>query len=119
MRKKLLPILLTALIPLSACVTREQVEADIWANDQIPEALCAPDSDLWNYGIARVVECKRLDRKIPQQNEWWNLYCEGKPEDQTFEQFIPYCDPVMQEYLSMHREDATKWLDKLTRPKPR
>ena len=106
MKKSLL--ILMAILPLSACVTREKVEADIFLNDKIPESLCPVDSNLWHYGIARVVLCK---------NKPESEFCQNGEE--SFEQFIPYCDPVIEQYLSMHREDAVKWLDKLTTPKPR
>lgn len=89
---------------LSACVSRQEVEMDIWINEQIPAAFCTPE--LQRYGIYRVVLCKNKPEATNCQNG-----------EESYEEFIPYCSPTVGEYLSMHREDAEKWLEKLTRPR--
>jgi hypothetical protein len=52
------------------------------------------------------------------------VLCKNRPDSQqcqngeeSFEEFIPYCDKAVDEYLAMHREDANRWLEKLTRPR--
>lgn len=90
---------------LSGCVTRAEVEMDIFIAERVPESVCNQAPQINNYGIYRVILCKnRPDSQFCQNGE------------ESFEEFIPYCDPAMNEYLSMHREDANKWLEKLTRP---
>jgi len=96
--------ILAILLFLSACVTRQDVEMDIWVAEQIPTEHCT--GEVWKRGIFRVVSCK---------NKPDHPLCVGGRE--SYEEFIPYCHPAMNEYLSMHREDANKWLEKLTKPR--
>jgi hypothetical protein len=90
---------------LGGCTTREQVQADIFKLERVPESICNQSPQLWDYGIFRVVLCKNKPEAIP---------CKDGAE--TFEEFIPYCDKASQDYLGMHQDDANKWLSKLTRP---
>lgn len=98
--------LLLLLLSLSSCVTRQEVQADIWIVERVPESICNQVPELWNYGINRVVLCK---------NRPTSQFCQhGEP---SFEEFIPYCDKAVSEYLAMHHLDTEKWLNQLTRPK--
>jgi hypothetical protein len=91
---------------LSGCVSRSEVEMDIFIAERVPESVCNQAPQLWDYGIYRVVLCK---------NRPDSQHCQNGEE--SFEEFIPYCDKALDEYLAMHREDANRWLEKLTRPR--
>jgi hypothetical protein len=106
-----LPIALILLggLSLGSCVSRVDVEADVWATERLPQELCDRVPDLNKYGIFRVVQCK-LVPKHPR--------CAVENPPLEFEEFIPYCSDTADKHVTMHEEDFNKWMDKLTRPKP-
>lgn len=97
--KKLLLLLL-----LSACVTRQQVEAELWMNDGIPKYICDQKPELYNFGIYRVVPCR------PEV-----LDCQhGEP---SYQEYLPYCSNRIKEFMSADRRNVIDWLAQLTRPR--
>lgn len=117
-RDRKLPLVFLALLSLSSCVSREEVEADIWKNESIPAEICEREPELKKLGIFRVVECRNVPdhpRCQPCPTDPVDPNCQGTPD--SFEEFISYCHWVMDSYLSMHEDDALKWLEKLTKPK--
>lgn len=115
-RKTLLLVFISFLL-VSSCVSRTEVEADTWLTERLPEELCERVPEIKQYGIFRVIECKRLDQKDPEDFERWKRNCEGQSPEHTYEEFIPYCSKTAGEHVTMHREDFNKWMEKLTKPK--
>lgn len=91
---------------LMGCVTREQVQADIYLNSGIPADLCAKYPELKRFGMYRIVTCSsKPDSTACQHGE------------KTFRQTRPYCAGSTPEYLSMWQQDVEKYLGELNKPK--
>ena len=86
------------MVTLNSCVSRKQVEADLWSHEQLPAALCDRVPELWNYGIFRVVEC-RPGSTVP----------ECLRGDKTYQEYKPYCDKAIKNTVAMTKADLEKW----------
>jgi len=93
---------------LFSCVTRVDVEADVWQTERIPQSLCDQVREINDFGIFRVVKCA-LVPKHPR--------CAVENPPVEFEEFIPYCSPTADKHVSMHEDDFNKWMDILTKPR--
>lgn len=94
------------LLFIMGCVTREQVQADIYLNSGIPADVCARYPEIKKYGMYRIVACSaKPDSTACQHGE------------QKFKQTRPYCSDSIREYSSMWDQDIEKWLGKATQPK--
>lgn len=98
--------LLIAFLLVSGCVTRQQIEADVYQNDGIPASVCAKYPEIRNYGMYRVVACTSK----PQSKQ-----CQHG--EKAFEELRPYCGASSRNYLSMLNSDVEKWLNELNKPK--
>ena len=79
------------------------IQADIWVNDRLPSRLCQSVPELWNFGVARRVDCSHPSAER-------SLCGDGV---QTYDEFVPYCDPAMRTFASMRDTDRKKWFDAL------
>lgn len=84
---------------------QEKIDADIYLMEPIDPALCAQHPGLWDFGIYRTVECTDSARE--------RGLCPG--DEETYEEFLPYCNPEIEKYLSMHKDDKAKWIELLTK----
>jgi hypothetical protein len=82
------------MITLTSCkITREEIDAVLWTHTkQIPKELCDANPQLWKHGLRR-----KLNNG---QNE-----------------FVPYCAPEIELYLSVYSDDLNRILDE-NLPKP-
>lgn len=97
---------LLGLFLLIGCVSRQDVESDIYQNDGIPSSVCAAYPAVKKYGMFRVVSCKSKPGSAQCQHG-----------ETKFEEFRPYCSSRTKEYLSILNTDAEKWLSEFTKPK--
>lgn len=86
------------IVSLSGCITRKEIEANIWLNNGLDVSLCGQSKatskhpELWDYGVYR-----KLDS--------------GKFE------LVPYCardemgKPYITDFVSVHKEDLRRILD--------
>lgn len=79
---------------------REAVDADIWLMDHVPSCV-----GIENAGIYRKVKCYEQD------------VFEGRCNagDEFYEEFLPYCDRNIENYIAMHKDDFRKWSEFLVR----
>jgi hypothetical protein len=91
------------LLALTACVTRPQVEAELYQNDGIPAAVCDQNPILKGYGVYRVVPCP-------------NLQVHGCENGETgYQEVIPYCSQRIKTMLSADQVRVVEWLNQLTK----
>jgi len=94
------------LLLLSACVTRQEIEGQLWSFDQIPQEICLAYPQLQREGVYRVVSCK----------EFYNeRQCSGGQKD--YELAIPYCSSRIKRMRAAEDVYVQQWLNKLGRPK--
>lgn len=108
---------------LSGCITRKQIDANMFKHDALSAELCgaAPENfhdtcavdggtnpnNPWCFGINRTVECRYIpDRPI----------CQGKPPGAKFQQYQPYCDTRIKNYLGIFGDDYIDIVEKYTKP---
>lgn len=65
----------------------------------IDAALCRKHPELQNFGVYRVIDCK-WKPEAPG--------CNGRLGE--YEEFIPYCHPVVGKHQSMNDQDVKKWM---------
>lgn len=99
--KRILPLLL-----LTACVTRQQVEGNLWNMDRLPENVCKQYPFLQQYGAFRVVSCKGQE-SLPE--------CQGGVP--SYEEVISVCTDRFSRMLSADGVVVEKWLRQLGRPR--
>ena len=103
MFNKVSQILLLGVL-VQACVTRQQVESEIYMNDGLPLELCERVPELRQYGIYRVVKC-----------------VDSRPEcshgEEFYDELLPYCSLRIKEFLSADRVQVEKWLNEISKPK--
>lgn len=103
MNKTLLLIIAVGI--LSGCVSRQEVEGNLWLSDRIPQSLCDKNPQLKSLGVYRVVKC--TNRKV--------VGCEnGEPD---YEEVISYCAKRIEQFINAERVYVEKWLKALGRPK--
>lgn len=93
-------------ILLCSCVSRETIQAELWMHEAIPEPICQNNPSLKDYGIFRKIKCTKNSKP--------ELCPPGKL---TYEEYIPYCSPVIKNYSSANNEKIGEWLKQLTSPK--
>lgn len=98
--------LFLSLVILGACVTRQEVQGDIFKNDGIPASICSKYPEVKKYGIYRVVLCSSKPSSPQCQHG-----------EVKFEEFRPYCSSSIKEYLGVWIPDAERWLGDITVPK--
>lgn len=91
------------LILLVGCVSKKDIEANLWQIDQIPPELCTPE--IQNFGIFRVIDC------TPEIED-----C--KHGEKTYQEYIPFCSARMKEFLAADKIKVAEWLREITRPRP-
>lgn len=101
---KLSSILL--LLFFAGCVTRKQVEGQLWFHDQLPSSLCKQYPFLGQYGISRVLSCK----EFPDKDR-----CSEGEED--YEIVLPYCSKRITEFNAAEIKYVKEWLKALGKPK--
>jgi hypothetical protein len=95
------------LLLFTGCVSRQEVEGNIWNMDRIPESLCKQYPFLRQYGAFREISCKGLDiKKYPE--------CEGAD---SFDETIPYCSNRGGMMKAADGKVVEAWLKKLGKPK--
>lgn len=90
---------------IPACVTRQEVQADLYLNSGIPAAVCAQYPAIQRYGMYRLVACSSKPT---------SAYCQHG--EKQFRQTRPYCSPSATSYLSILNSDAEALLNKATTP---
>jgi hypothetical protein len=74
------------LVTVTACASaQEKINSDVWLMEQMPK--CSEDQA--RFGIYRVVD--------------------------KHEEFVPYCDPAISNYIVIHKEDFKNWVRLLTK----
>jgi len=96
---------LSILILLTSCVSRQEVEGNIWNMDRIPESLCKQYPFLRQYGAFRVISCK--GSKVAE--------CDGGVD--SYDEVIPYCSNRASLMKAADGVVVEKWLKKLGSPK--
>lgn len=80
----------------------KQVDADVWAHDQLPPEICEQHPELKEgLGIYRKVRCTDASRVAGLCG----------PEDKHYEEVIPYCDPEIKKHMGMRSSQFKKWID--------
>jgi hypothetical protein len=83
-------ILLLALV--SSCVSRKKINAAIWLNNfPLPEDICEANPDLKQYGFYRKLNTGNFE-------------------------FMSACKPAAKDWLSMHKDDFKKLMNRATLP---
>lgn len=95
---------LLSVLFLSNCVTRSQVEGELFFLDQLPSSACAQNPELRTIGIYRVLKCPNQTVAGCEQGE--ESYIEG----------ISYCSVRMKEFLSASKVNVESWLKQLSKP---
>jgi len=91
---------------LTGCVSRQQVEGQLWSFDQLPVNLCSDHPELRNKGVYRIVNCK----------EFYNeRECSNGQKD--YELAIPYCSSRIKRMRAAEDVYVQQWLNKLGKPK--
>lgn len=88
------------LISLNSCVTRKQINAAIFIEQQIPARYCLADSPLWNYGVSRILVC------TPELVQLGHCL----PGQARTEEFMPYCDPLIKNYGAIRKDELEQIL---------
>jgi len=96
---------LSLLLILSACVSRQEVEGNIWNMDRIPESICRQYPFLRQYGAFRVISCKGQEN-IPE--------CDGGVD--SYDEVISVCTARFEKMKAADGVVVEKWLKKLGRP---
>ncbi len=96
--------MLVMVLLLSGCVTRQQVEADIWLVRSIPANECPTLTR--KHGFFRKVICKSRDQ---------HPLC--KNGDDYYVERISFCADRAEKMVAMDINDAEKWLKMLTTPR--
>jgi hypothetical protein len=94
------------LFVLTACISRQEVQGNIWNMDRLPQSLCNQYPFLKQYGAFRVISCKGLESK-PE--------CQGGVD--SFDEVVPFCSNRFENMLGADRVVVEAWLKKLGRPK--
>lgn len=89
--------ILFLLIVIVSCATPYKSKAPIWLHDSIPMELC--NAETFKFGLYRVVSCKQTPKAIE---------CEKMPSATEYEEFVPYCDPQVKNYLGIKASDVEK-----------
>ncbi len=96
------------LLLLTSCVSRQEVEGNIWNMDRIPESLCKQYPFLRQYGAFRVISCKGVDvSKVPE--------CDGGVE--SYDEVVSICTARFEKMKAADGIVVEKWLKKLGSPK--
>lgn len=99
---------LSILILLTSCVSRQEVEGNIWNMDRLPESICKQYPFLRQYGAFRVISCKGVDiSKVPE--------CDGGVD--SYDEVIPYCSNRGGQMKAADGKVVEAWLKKLGKPK--
>ena len=96
--------LLSSLI-LIGCVSRQEVEGNIWSMDRIPKSICDQNPSLYKYGSFRVISCK--GSSVP----------ECKNGEESYDEVVSYCSARGGKMKSADGAVVDKWLNKLGKPK--
>jgi len=91
---------------LASCVSRQEVEGQLWQFDQLPASVCQNVPELKSLGIYRVVSCKQF----PNPDRCSN----GETE---YEAVFSYCSRRIIEFKAAENKYIESWLKKLGRPK--
>lgn len=78
-----------------------KVDADIFLMEQVPEDVCQKTPELADLGIYRKIKCTESARVAG--------LC--SPTDETYEEFISYCNKAVKSQVVMHKDDFKKWVD--------
>ncbi len=97
---------LLLLLFLASCVSRKEVEGQLWLFDKIPDSICKNVEELKYLGVYRVVSCK----DFPNPDRCSN----GEKE---YELAIPYCSNRILKMKAAENHVIEAWLKKLGRPK--
>lgn len=105
LRDYVLLLALAFVFALTGCRSTEElfrsVDADIWLSQKIPDDICASMPGLEAYGIYRVVKCRANGENPPKVCDHGEL---------TYEEFVPYCDPAIEKYVTMHKDRFKSWV---------
>ena len=87
-------------MPLNGCITRSQIDAVVFKNEQIPEQICIQNPELLKIGVFRIFNC----------NEDLVRVGVCKPGQQRVRERISYCKTQIQRYLSIRDDDLERIL---------
>ena len=87
------------LILTTSCVSNYKSKAPVWLHEPITAELCTPE--MFKFGLYRVISCEAN----PSAKE-----CQTTPPSQSYEEFVPYCDPQVKKYLGILAEDVPELL---------
>lgn len=93
------------LFALAGCVSKQEIEANLYQIDRIPAELCT--TEIQKYGIFRVVDCTPQS-EVP----------ECKNGAKNYQEYIPFCSERMNEFLAADKIKVAEWLRQITRPRP-
>jgi len=99
-------IKISCILMLSSCVTRKQVEGQLWFHDQLPSNICTQYPFLGQYGISRVLSCKEFPNK--------DRCSDGELD---YEIVLPYCSKRITEFNAAEIKYVKEWLKALGKPK--
>ncbi len=97
---------LLSILILGSCVSRQDVEGNIWQMDRLPAALCSQYPFLKQYGAFRVVSCKGQESRAE---------CQGNVP--SYEEVISICTNRFSNMLAADRVQVEEWLKALGRPR--
>lgn len=91
---------------LSACVSRQDVEGQLFFMDKIPSQICVDNPQLKRLGVTRKVSCK----------DFYNAD-ECSNGELTYIVGVSYCSDRIQRFKAAEDHVIEAWLKKLGRPK--
>lgn len=80
-------IRLFALLVLTSCISREEIDAALWNSDRIPVELCEKYPEIKDYGFFRVLNSGN-------------------------EEFVSFCSNEAKAYFAMYNKDFEKLVNK-------
>jgi len=99
-------IKISCILMLASCVSRQDVEGQLWLFDKLPESACREMPELRQLGVYRVINCK----EFPNADRCAN-------GEQDYEVVIPFCSTRIKEFKAAENKYIEQWLKKLGRPK--
>jgi hypothetical protein len=91
-----------SLLLLSACVSRQEINAVLFKHEQIPEEICAQNPELKKIGITRTFNC---NAELVEAG-----IC--APNQQRVRERIGYCKPQIKSYFGILDRDLEELLKK-------